>query len=281
MKKFVDVIVPLPIANQYTYSLPQEMEEMVQIGCRVIVPFGKKKFYTAIVTNVHYAAPEGYETKDIAEVLDSSPVLLPKQYEFWQWLAEYYLCTLGDVYKAAIPSGMKLESETLVEYNPDFEADAPLSEREQRILDLLSVDSQQCVTKLEKESGMKNILTVIKSLLDREAIFVKEELRRTYKPKTEARVRLAGSADEKRLHILFDILSRAPKQLALLMKYVECSGILGRETPKEVSKKELLQRAGVSPSILNGLVEKKIFEIYFHEVGRLNQEVKELSLIHI
>ena len=91
----------------------------------------------------------------------------------------------------------------------------------------LSVDSQQCVTKLEKESGMKNILTVIKSLLDKEAIFVKEELRRTYKPKTEARVRLAGSADEKRLHILFDILSRAPKQLALLMKYVECSGIAG------------------------------------------------------
>ena len=79
MKKFVDVIVPLPIANQYTYSLPQEMEEMVPSGCRVVVPFGKKKFYTAIVTNVHYAAPEGYETKDIAEVLDSSPVLLPKQ----------------------------------------------------------------------------------------------------------------------------------------------------------------------------------------------------------
>ena len=171
---------------------------------------------------------------------------------------------------------MKLESETIVEYNPDFEADAPLPEREQRILDLLAVDAQQCVTKLEKESGIKNILTVIKSLLDKEAIFVKEELRRTYKPKTEARVRLAGSADEKRLHILFDILSRAPKQLALLMKYVECSGILGNEVPKEVSKKELLQRANVSPSILNGLVEKKIFEIYHHEIGRLNQQVKEV-----
>lgn len=123
---------------------------MVQIGCRVIVPFGKKKFYTAIVANVHYAAPEGYETKDIAEVLDSSPVLLPKQYEFWQWLAEYYLCTLGDVYKAAIPSGMKLESETLVEYNPDFETTAPLPEKEQKILDLLSRDTEQCVTQLEK-----------------------------------------------------------------------------------------------------------------------------------
>ena len=165
---------------------------------------------------------------------------------------------------------LKLESETIVEYNPDFESEVRLSEREQLILDLLSVDPEQCVTKLEKESGIKNILTVIKSLLDKEAIFVKEELRRTYKPKTEARVRLTGEADERRLHILFDILSRAPKQLALLMKYVELSGVMGKGTVKEVAKKELLQRAGVSPSILNGLVEKKIFEIYYHEIGRLN-----------
>ena len=276
MKKYVDVILPLPLPKSFTYSLPDECAEEVKIGCRVVVPFGRKKFYTAIVLNVHYCAPTEYEVKDISALLDASPILLPVQFKFWEWIADYYLCTQGDVYKAALPSGLKLESETIVEYNPDFEADAPLPEREQRILDLLAVDAQQCVTKLEKESGIKNILTVIKSLLDKEAIFVKEELRRTYKPKTEARVRLAGSADEKRLHILFDILSRAPKQLALLMKYVECSGILGNEVPKEVSKKELLQRANVSPSILNGLVEKKIFEIYFHEVGRLNQEMKEV-----
>ena len=239
MKKFVDVIVPLPIANQYTYSLPQEMEEMVQIGCRVIVPFGKKKFYTAIVTNVHYAAPEGYETKDIAEVLDSSPVLLPKQYEFWQWLAEYYLCTLGDVYKAAIPSGMKLESETLVEYNPDFETTAPLPEKEQKILDLLSRDTEQCVTQLEKNSGLKNVLTVIKSLLDKEAIFVKEELKRNYKPRTEARVRLVnGEADEAYLQRLFNELSRAPKQLMILMKYVELSGLGNQRVCFKGSNKE-------------------------------------------
>lgn len=124
-----------------------------------------------------------------------------------------------------------------MEYNPDFESEVRLSEREQLILDLLSVDPEQCVTKLEKESGIKNILTVIKSLLDKEAIFVKEELRRTYKPKTEARVRLTGEADERRLHILFDILSRAPKQLALLMKYVELSGVMGKGTVKEVSKR--------------------------------------------
>lgn len=276
MKRYVDVILPLPLPKSFTYSLPDEYAEEVKIGCRVVVPFGRKKFYTAIVRNVHYCAPTEYEVKEISTLLDASPILLPNQFKFWEWIADYYLCTQGDVYKAALPSGLKLESETIVEYNPDFEADAPLPEREQRILDLLAIDSQQCVTKLEKESGVKNILTVIKSLLDKEAIFVKEELKRTYKPKTEARVRLAGTADEKQLHILFDILSRAPKQLALLMKYVECSGILGDGTPKEISKKELLQRANVAPAVLNGLVDKKIFEIYYHEIGRLNKQEKEV-----
>lgn len=283
MKRYVDVILPLPLPKSFTYSLPDEYAEEVKIGCRVVVPFGRKKFYTAIVRNVHYCAPTEYEVKEISALLDASPILLPNQFKFWEWIADYYLCAQGDVYKAALPSGLKLESETIVEYNPDFEADAPLPEREQRILDLLAIDSQQCVTKLEKESGVKNILTAIKSLLDKEAIFVKEELRRTYKPKTEARVRLAGTADEKQLHILFDILSRAPKQLALLMKYVECSGILGDGTPKEISKKELLQRANVAPAVLNGLVDKKIFEIYYHEIGRLNkqeQEVVELNALN-
>lgn len=153
---------------------------------RVVVPFGRKKYYTAIVRNVHHYAPTEYEVKEISTVLDTSPILLPGQFRFWEWLADYYLCTQGDVYKAALPSGLKLESETIVEYNPDFEADAPLSEREQLVLDLLAKEPEQCVTKLEKESGLKNILTVIKSLLDKEALFVKEELRRTYKPKTEA-----------------------------------------------------------------------------------------------
>lgn len=276
MKKYVDVILPLPLPRSFTYSLPDEGVEDIQPGCRVVVPFGRKKFYTAIVCNVHYYAPTEYEVKEISVVLDATPILLPVQFKFWGWLADYYLCTQGDVYKAALPSGLKLESESIVEYNPDFEAGGRLSDKEQQILDLLSTEPEQCITKLEKESGIKNILTVIKSLLDKEALFVKEELRRTYKPKTEARVRLAGVADERRLHILFDILSRAPKQLALLMKYVELSAVLGKTPLKEVSKKELLQRADVSPSVLNGLVEKKIFEVYYQEVGRLNVPVSEM-----
>lgn len=239
MKKYVDVIVPLPVAGQYTYSVPADLEDKVKAGCRIVVPFGSKKFYTAIVTSVHQNAPETYETKDLVEVLDTSPVLLKRQYDFWKWLADYYLCTLGDVYKAALPSGMKLESETLVVSNPEFEADKPLPEKEQRILDLLSDDSEQCITQLEKASGIKNLLPVIKSLLEKEAIRVKEELKRSYKPRVEVRIRLTeGLQAEETVHRLFDTLARAPKQLALLMKYIELSGWSGE---KKIPKKSLVR----------------------------------------
>ena len=273
MKKYVDVIVPLPIASQYTYSLPAELEDRVREGSRVVVPFGQKKFYTAIVTKVHYAAPEGYETKDVEELLDEAPVLLLRQLEFWEWLSTYYLCTLGDVYKAAMPSGMKLESETVVVYNDDFEATQPLGESEQRLLDLLSTDKEQCVTQLQRAIGVKNILPVVKRLLDKEAIFVKEDLKRNYKPRTEARVRMANrDLDEPGMMTLFNTLSRAKKQLALLMKYVELSGWVGRgNTLKEVSKKELLEKANASSAIFNGLVDKGIFEVYHQEIGRLDK----------
>lgn len=273
MKKYVDVIVPLPVAGQYTYSVPADLEDKVKAGCRIVVPFGSKKFYTAIVTSVHQSAPETYETKDLVEVLDTSPVLLKRQYDFWKWLADYYLCTLGDVYKAALPSGMKLESETLVVSNPEFEADKPLPEKEQRILDLLFDDSEQCITQLEKASGIKNLLPVIKSLLEKEAIRVKEELKRSYKPRVEVRVRLTeGMQAEETVHRLFETLARAPKQLALLMKYIELSGWGGeKKNPKEVSRKALLDATGATNSVFNGLVEKHIFETYTFEIGRLSE----------
>lgn len=282
MKKFVDVIVPLPIASQYTYSLPEGMEASIQPGCRVIVPFGPKKFYTGIVTKVHETAPEAYETKDISEVLDSRPVLLGQQFSFWKWLADYYLCTLGDVYKAALPSGMKLESETLVEYNPDFVAPEPLPPREQRILDLLSADPEQCVTQLEKASGMKNLLPVIKSLLEKEAICIKEEIKRSYKPRTEVRVRLTEALqNEHHLHIQFDLLARAPKQQAILMKYLELSGWNAEgKNIREVSKKELLDASGQTQSVFKSLVDKQILETYLHEIGRLTGDHAETVPLH-
>ena len=286
MEKFVDVILPLPLQASFTYALPPEMDGQVQIGCRVVVSFGRKKFYTGIVRNVHYLKPQEYEVKEVSAVLDEHPILVPLQFRFWEWLADYYLCTQGDVYKAALPSGLKLESETVVEYNPDFEATEPLSEREQKVLDLLAVEPEQTVTRLEKESGLKNILAVVKSLLEKDALFVKEELKRTYKPKTETRVRLTEAArNERRLHFFFDELQRrAPKQLDLLMKYIELSGCLGEREVREVSKAELLKRSGATPAVFSGLVDKGVFEVYQQEVGRLetvSQAVMSLNELNV
>lgn len=286
MEKFVDVILPLPLQAYFTYALPPEMDGQVQIGCRVVVSFGRKKFYTGIVRNVHYLKPQEYEVKEVSAVLDEHPILVPLQFQFWEWLADYYLCTQGDVYKAALPSGLKLESETVVEYNPDFEATEPLAEREQKVLDLLAIEPEQTVTRLEKESGLKNILAVVKSLLEKDALFVKEELKRTYKPKTETRVRLTEAArNERRLHFFFDELQRrAPKQLDLLMKYIELSGCLGGREVKEVSKAELLKRSGATPAVFSGLVDKGVFEVYQQEVGRLetvSQAVMSLNELNV
>lgn len=272
MKKFADVILPLPLHGCFTYSLPAEWADDVRTGCRVVVPFGRRKYYTGIVRSVHHCVPVGYEVKEVSALLDAAPILLSGQFAFWEWIADYYLCTPGDVYKAALPSGLKLESETIVEYNPDFEAESPLPEKEQKVLELLLTEPEQSVTKLEKESGIRNILATVKSLLDKEAIFVKEELRRTYKPKTETCVRLtAAASNERRLHFFFDELQRrAPKQLDLLMKYIELSGCLGGNELKEVSKTELLQRASATPGVFNGLAERGVFEVYRREVGRLD-----------
>lgn len=274
VQKYADVIVPLPIAGYYTYSIPVELEDKVATGCRVVVPFGSKKYYTAVVVQVHSSRPEAYETKEIGELLDDKPVLLPVQLKFWRWLSDYYLCTMGDVYKAALPSGLKLESETVIEFNPEFESPAALTEREQRLLDVLADRPVLTVIQLEKESGLRHILPAVKSLLDKEALWIKEELRRNYKPRTEVRVRLTPEvAVEDRLKGVLDELSRAPKQLALLMKYIECSGLMSEgRLLKEISKKELLDKAGVKTSVLNGLIEKQIVETYAIETGRLTEE---------
>ena len=133
-----DVILPLPLADTYTYRLPETMRGKVEAGSRLIVPFGSKKIYSAIVLRV-YEGPydDEKQLKDAIDLLDDAPVLLPSQLWLWQWIADYYLCTLGEVYKAALPSGLKLESESVVVYNPDYDDDNPLTKAEQHVLDLM------------------------------------------------------------------------------------------------------------------------------------------------
>lgn len=276
MIQFADVILPLPVNRYFTYRIPQEMLDSVHTGSRVIVPFGRKKYYTAIVVSLHGIEPRDYETKDIYAILDAKPILRHPQLKLWEWIAQYYMCSVGEVYKAALPSGLKIESETLVSLNEDFEEDPAdrLKEREQAVLDKLAAKERMSVAELEKETGLRNILPVVKSLLDREAIFISEELKKSYRPKLESYVRLLiGRDDQDRLRSLFDELGRSKKQLALVMKYMELTHFMQRPSPDEITKKELLEKAGVTSAVLNGLVGKEVMEVYKKEVSRVERQV--------
>lgn len=157
MSQFADVILPLPLYKYFTYRIPDDMRSCLQQGSRVVVPFGRKKYYTAIVAYLHDLAPVGYETKEIISLLDDKPVLRRPQLRFWEWIAEYYLCSVGDVYKAALPSGLKLESETTVTLNGEYEEseEVRLKDRELILLDTLSRNGKMSLLELERETGLK------------------------------------------------------------------------------------------------------------------------------
>ena len=273
---FIDVVLPLPLSSVFTYALPPGLQSVVCVGSRVVVPFGAKKIYTAIVCEVHDRCPEGYEVKPILELLDRRPLLLPEQLDFWRWISDYYLCALGDVYKAALPSGMKLESESRVVLNEDYEGAGGLSAREQAVVGALSGRPGQTLAQLQKACGDFKVLRVVKSLLDKEVLLMKEEVKRSYKPRTEVHVRLAEAYfDEARLHAALDDLRLAVKQQVLLQKYLEMADVaaaLRLKNPRllaEVGRKRLVEAAGVAPAVCAALVEKGILETYAYETGRL------------
>lgn len=269
--KYADVILPLPLENSYTYHIPEDMEKSVVPGCRVIVHFGKKKYYTAIVMAVHDRKPESnYETKDIYAILDLTPVLRRPQLRFWQWISEYYICKLGDVYKAAVPSGLKLESETAVSLNENFQATEQLRPAEIAVLDALSGVLKLTVSELEKKTGLRNVVPIISSLMQKEAIVVNEEIKQGFTPKTQSYVRLCNEwKSEEKLQEAFELVKRAPKQETLLLAYIDLSHCMSDNNEEEISKKELLERSNCSSAVLDALVKRGILEIYDKEISRL------------
>jgi len=273
--KYADVILPLPLENHYTYRIPPDLEKAVVPGCRVIVHFGKKRYYTAIVLEVHSREPNSaYDTKEIFALLDATPILRRPQLRFWQWISSYYLCALGDVYKAALPSGLKLESETAVSYNEDFEADGPLRPNEQSVMDAFSGSVKLTVSEIEKKTGLRNVMPVITSLMIKGAVVVSEEMKKGFVPKKQAFIRLApDSLQEDKLQIAFEEVKRAKKQEILLIAFLELSHALNQSLAKEVSKKELLDYSGCDPAVLKGLLKKGILEEYEKEIGRLQVPV--------
>lgn len=269
--KYVDVIVPLPLSATFTYIVPDEWANTVRIGMRVVVPFGKKKMYTAIICLIHSNAPVLYEAKEIICLLDNEPILRFPQLKFWEWMSDYYQSAIGDVYQAAVPAVLKLESETQVRINPDYESEHPLTEKEYKLLDALSDGKIRNVSELNKITEMHNTLPVLKMLIEKGAVEVSEELTEKFKPKTESYIKLTGYAnDEENLRKIFDELSRAKKQLEALMKFIELSKCLSKTNIREVTRKELLEQTHVSPSIINGLIERGVFETYSKEIGRLD-----------
>ena len=279
MNTYVDILLPLALPGAFTYRLPHDLVGKVGVGFRVVVPLGKRKYYTGIVVRVHQNPPaEGVEIKEVTDVVDERSLILPRQLDFWRWLCQYYMCTPGEVMKAAMPSGLKLESETTVSLNADFVPDVPFGPREEQLLELLSPNEGKKIDELSKAMGMVNLLPVVKRLVDGGAVKIEEKLGRAFKPRTEAHVRLLENyRSEVALHLLLDTLHRTPKQQETVMAYLDISGFAAAlslnnfSLLREVSKKELVDRVG-SDSALTALRRKGILEVYDYEVGRLRMQ---------
>ena len=269
MPKFAETLLPLALPGTYTYRIPEGMA--LSIGMRVLVPFGRKKIFTAIVMSLHDREPKGYDIKEILGTLDDKPIVRHPQLEFWQWIADYYLCSMGEVYKAAVPSGLKVESETTISVNPDFEESAPgqLTDRERVILDFTAQRGRVQIAEIAKATGFKTVERNVSHLLDMDALHVSERVVDNYRPKTETCVRLTiDRNDEQALHQYFDQLKRARKQEVLLLAYLDMSRWLQDGEVGEVSKDNLLKRAGVSGAVLHEAVKRGLFEIYKKEINR-------------
>ncbi|WP_177764276.1 primosomal protein N' [Flavobacterium sp. I3-2] len=277
MKFFINVIVPLALADSFTYEVNENEFHYLKIGMRVAVPFGKSKVYTALVIQKHNNPPLTYEAKEIQEIIDSQPIVNEKQIAHWQWLAEYYMCSLGEVYRNAVPSALLLESETIVVYKPKNEV--LISDLSDDEFLLYEAFQSQAVLKIEEIISIlnkKNIFPIIQSLLQKEIIVLNEEMIETYKPKLIKYVRLHSDFDApEKLKDLLEMLSRSEKQRTLVMKFFQMKTL----DKKPIPVKTLLEEADVSNTVLKGLVTKDIFVEYtlaedrvvFNEVE--NQEI--------
>ncbi|WP_298764297.1 primosomal protein N' [uncultured Polaribacter sp.] len=262
---FIDLILPLPLQNTYTYSVTEEEANFLQKGMRVAVSFGKTKMYTGLVFNIHTTAPTLYEVKDIHQILDETPLVNELQLQHWQWIANYYMSSLGEVYRASLPSAFLLESETIISKNIAFTEESILSDEEFLIFEAMQHQSQLTIHQVADILGKKKVMPVVNSLIKKSAIFIKEEIYETYKPKLVKYVRLnANYNSDNALNTLLEELSRAKKQREAVLSFFQLS-----TTKKPIKAKDLEKSANVSASILKSLVDKNIFEFYEIQTDRI------------
>jgi len=267
---FVEVILPLAISKNYTYRVPFEMNDAAAVGKRVVVQFGKSKLYTAIIATISEMAPEKYEAKYIIEVLDDVPVVTHQQLQFWNWLAEYYMCTIGEVMNAALPSALKLASETRIVLNKGFEYDkTTLNDKEFLIVEALDIQPELTVSDIAKLLGQKTVMPILKLLFEKNVIHISEEVSERYKPRKRTFITLNPIYHgQENLKELFAILEkRAPKQADAVLAHIKLS-----RHQKTISKNELIEESGAGAASINSLIEKEIFIAEEKNVSRLYEE---------
>ena len=272
---FADVILPLPLEARFTYRVPQALNGRIAFGIRVIVPFGNNKLYAAIVESVHENVPKQFSVKYVLDVIDDQPVISEEQYCLWQWIAEYYMCTIGEVMAASLPSALRLASETKVKIHPEFDGDVSvLTPYELNVVELLIHRETMTVAEVGKTLQVAKVMPIIKSLVDKRAVITDEEIRNPYKPKKETVISLLPPYNQEPAFMeLLDKLNAKPSTahqadtlLAFMMQTREGNRY---HFDAAVPKSQLAKAENVSPSSLQTLIKKGILKSEEQVISRL------------
>ncbi|MFD2523664.1 replication restart helicase PriA [Emticicia soli] len=277
---FADVILPVPIPRMFTYRVPRHFVADIKIGARVIVQFGRNRVVTAVVGKIHTKPPEKYQAKYILELLDTDPLITEAQLWLFEWIAEYYMCCIGEVMNVAVPSGLKVSSQSRMQLNPDFDHPELLEEKEIEFIEILKVHNSLTYDDAIKFIGEKNINPLIKSLISKHAIIMYEEVKEKYKPKVAKKIRLKrGYEGSEEVLNLIDSLTKSPKQQTIILEYLRYVPIneLAEKNNLGIDKSALKQ-GEISDSALSTLIEKGILEQFEVIVSRFGDDTPEEPL---
>ncbi len=267
MQFFINVILPIPLEKLFTYRINTQQAETIEIGMRVAVPFGKSKIYTGLVHEIHCTEPTIYEAKEIEQILDAKPIVGQIQLKHWTWIAEYYMCTIGEVFRSALPSALLLESETLIHKNEKaIIEENELKDDEFLVYEALQHQSVLRVQEISRIIDRKNVLPLLNRLLQKKIILLKEEVFEQYKPKLVRYVKMDDVySTEENLESLLQTLARSPKQIQVLLALYQ----LAATTKKPIAVSDLERVSDTSKGVIKSLIDKGIINEYFLQTDRV------------
>lgn len=268
---FADVLLPLPVKGYFTYLIPENLIDKTAEGKRVVVPFGTKKLYAGLIRKIHSKTPRSGKVKELITILDEKPLIKPSHFSFWEWIAEYYLCTTGEVMNAAMPAALKLSSETSIKINPGINLEnLSFNIQETALLNELQKRKELTISQAIKSTGISKILPVINNLIEKQAIIAQEFIQEIYKPKKDTFIKLSPEYenDDQSLKEHFEYAEkRAPRQLEVLLTYIKISG-RSEVKSKGLALNQLLSDIENGEQAVKSLVKKGIFQIYQQEASR-------------